>query len=518
MTLVETLRTLFVRQRAVFLAVFLAASTAAVITTLFLPEKYRATAMLLVGTDRPISTGVNTVPLDAVLSRTYAELLSTGSVAREVARQLPPDADARRLPRKMSFEVVTGTNLVKVTATESTPEAAQRLANVYLETFVQMQQVSAGRASQATLERLAVRIGDLAKEVQSLESRAGTPVPPGRLARWTRANAELDAAREAHTSMQENVTLHGNDISAASTAALPTVPSEPTPLKYGAIGIVFAAILAAVVALVRDPFDQRVRDEDDLVEIAAAPILARVPAPGGSFSEQRFFDESFQFLRSNLEVERGAEGCLLIVVTSSTSEDDKSLVVYNLARALAAGGARVVAVDCDLRRPTLSRHFGFENARGVSEALLGIGDLNSLAKQTSHAGVRLLSPGALPPNPSAFLRENNAAEALHSLRDHAEYVLVEMPPVTVGAETSLLAGIADGVLLVVDQPRARRDVLLAVAEQLSRARPRVLGIVLNHASGATQSYQSFDRHDSIGPLVNRQRAKNGAGERGRAAV
>src|SRR2546423_15455307 len=114
MGLREALELLLVRERRVFLTVLIVSFAAAALVTFLLPKQYEATATLFVGDNRPVATGANSVPLDEVLAQTYRELLATPQIAARVAKQL-------RLPEStvsnaVSFDIATGTHLIKVTA------------------------------------------------------------------------------------------------------------------------------------------------------------------------------------------------------------------------------------------------------------------------------------------------------------------------------------------------------------------------------------------------------------------
>src|SRR5947209_5645482 len=154
MALPNLVHILFTRQRRVFVVVFLAVIGGAIALTVTLPKQYRAVATLFVGENRPISTGANAVQLDEVLSETYAKLLNTQQTADQVVRALPFHTTTRALTGKVGFNVVNGTRLIEVSATDRKPRRAAVLANTYARVFVQNQQAAAGNASKARLDQL----------------------------------------------------------------------------------------------------------------------------------------------------------------------------------------------------------------------------------------------------------------------------------------------------------------------------------------------------------------------------
>jgi capsular exopolysaccharide synthesis family protein len=463
---------LFTRQRRVFLVVLLAVVGGAIALTATLPKQYRATATLFVGENRPISTGANAVQLDEVLSETYAKLLNTQQTAVQVVHALPFHTTTSALSGKVGFTVVNGTRLIEVSATDRKARRAQILANTYARVFVQRQQAAAGDASKARLDELNQRIGQLIVEINSLRSQS----TPNALARIEQARNELSAARASFSSTEQNNALQGNNVTVSSRANAPTQPFKPRPKLYVFLGVILGLVIAAGAALLRDVFDKRVRDEDELTSLVRAPILAAVPVerPGADGAAV----EAFQLLRTNIQLQDPHRGHRLIMVSSAQPGDGKTTITTRLAEAFARTGADVIAADCDLRKPRLGAYFGLDGDIGVTNVLSGAQSLDDAIVPMTD-GPRVLPSGPPPPDPAVLLSLPGFQDLLDAMRQDADYVLVDTPPVTAGADASAVAAGADGVLLIVDLAVARRDVLQAAREQLDNSEARLLGIVLN---------------------------------------
>jgi Mrp family chromosome partitioning ATPase len=102
--------------------------------------------------------------------------------------------------------------------------------------------------------------------------------------------------------------------------------------------------------------------------------------------------------------------------------------------------------------------------------------------------VRIVPAGPVPPNPATILAGDGPAHLLEDLRREADYIVIDTPPVTAGAETSIVAAAADSVVLVVDLAVARRDALTAARDQLARTGAHVTGIVVNRAPVRSQLF------------------------------
>ena len=489
--------TLFaVRQRRIVVAVFVAVLATVAVVTALLPERYQAEATLVVGGDRSVTVG-GSVQADEVLARTYAELLDAPDTKTAVLAALPFRIDGS-LGDRTSVRAVTGTQLIRVTAEDGRPERAQQLADTYVATFARRQADAAAGAQTAQREDLERRIGSLAAEVARLKGAGGDA------AALAQADTRLQAARAAYSAAQEDVALRGADVAVASRAARPGSPSAPRPLLYLTMGVLLALGLAAAAALVADRFDDRFRDEDELSAAAGVPVLARVPRRGG---DERAVHEAYDVLCANLRAADPSGERRLLLITSAMASEGKSFTVMRLAEAFARRKISVLAIDGDLRRPTLPAAAGLESPKGVSSLLVEPArDPRELVIASASPGVALLPSGPTPPHPAALLATGRLRLIVGSLRRAYDVVLLDSPPVPAGADTTALGGVADGAIIVADLDRARRRALRTTRAQLERAGVEVVGIVLNQVRGRARDdygYYASSAESSPSPRVTR---------------
>jgi capsular exopolysaccharide synthesis family protein len=487
MSLVEAIQVLFVRQRWTFIVVFVAVFAGVAIVTVTLPEKYRTDATLFVGENRPLTAGVDAFQLDEVLAQSYAELLEAPDIEQKVADRLSFEATPGELDKQVDMSVIPGTRLVEIDATDEVPERAQEIANTYAETFVEDRVESATAAGNDQLRVLRRQIATLVTQINALDASTD----PTAAVQEAQLQAELDAVRSSYGRTRENASLAGTNVSVSTTASLPTAPAVPRPKLYLAIGFILAFALAAGAALLRDAFDKRPRDEDVVADLLKAPILARVPASGRDPMGNPAFAESMQFLRANLPSARG-RGMLVIAVTSAPSENGKTTIAAGLTTAIAEMGERVVAMDCDLRRPMLASRLGVESSRGLTDVLRGRRRVSDVLVPVVGGPIQVLSTGAQPESPTVILTEAALRGVLDQLRGHADVVVIDTPPVLAGAETAAIMRTAHGVLLVVDLARDRTDQLEAASHQLQTTGAKVVGVVVNRVSARRHLYSYYD--------------------------
>lgn len=200
--------------------------------------------------------------------------------------------------------------------------------------------------------------------------------------------------------------------------------------------------------------------------------------------------EAYRTLRTNLTffaaLDRPIE---TLVVTSAAPDEGKSQVLANLAVTMAQGERRTILVDADLRRPRLHQIFAVSNDRGLMTMIL---EEEAMAQppllDVGVENLLLMPSGPLPPNPADLLGSGKMAQVIAALKDRADIILFDTPPVVAVTDAAVLGTKVDGVLLVVTAGRTRRDHAERAKELFERVHVRILGAVLNEARrGATLS-------------------------------
>ena len=171
----------------------------------------------------------------------------------------------------------------------------------------------------------------------------------------------------------------------------------------------------------------------------------------------------------------------MLTVTSVGIDEGKSEVAANLAITMAQAEQRVILVDGDLRRPALHTLFGLTNDQGLTSMLFAPEGSAAPLQQTSVPGLQLLSSGPLPPRPADILGSRRMGEILHGLRDIADVIIIDTPPVLAVSDTVVLAPRVDGVLLVMQAGRTRREHARQARTVLDKAKANIVGVVLNGA-------------------------------------
>jgi succinoglycan biosynthesis transport protein ExoP len=285
----------------------------------------------------------------------------------------------------------------------------------------------------------------------------------------------------------------------------PNVTKVP-PRRVVAIGVPAAIGLVAGLGLawLLEVRDKTIRSEAQLRELQQAPVLGMVPFDrrlregprGRRVAPSSAGLEAFRQLRTNLEFIDVGSPVQILVVTSSVAEEGKTTTAINLAAALVAANRTVLIVEADLRRPTLDDHFKVRGAIGLTDVIVGRGELDAAMQPVGVNGLMLLPSGKLPPNPSELLGSEAMVQLLERLRDRFDVVIVNTPPLLPVTDAAVLSAHADGVLVVVRAGKTTRQQLSLAMRALDAVGARVLGTVLNMAP--TDRGSSYDAYSQAG--------------------
>jgi polysaccharide biosynthesis transport protein len=322
-----------------------------------------------------------------------------------------------------------------------------------------------------------------------IEVRASSPSPElaADIANAVTRELAVVVAELAPAGQDDEAVIQAVVVADATPPSSPASPNTRLNLAAALIGGLFLGILAAIG---RERIDVRVRDASDIPE--GLPVLATMhmdktarsrPLVVGS-SKSRVRAEAFRRLRTNLRfIGVDDEPVRVIAVTSAVAGEGKSSTASNLALVLAEAGQRVVLVDADLRLPRVADYVNVEGSVGLTDVLGSRLDLRS-AIQHGPSGLMVLASGTLPPNPSELLGSHRMSDLTDELRGEYDYVVIDTPALLPVTDGSVVAALADGVVVVAGYGRARHSEFERALESLNAVGARILGVVFNQVPTA----------------------------------
>ena len=292
-------------------------------------------------------------------------------------------------------------------------------------------------------------------------------------------------------------------------ARLPGSPVQPRPLRSAALGGAAGLLIMALIAFLIEYLDDTLKTPDEVVQALGLPVLgvvARHPTgEGGPVALQQPrapVAEAFRSLRTNLQFSSAGRPLRTVLVTSPSPADGKSTVAANLAVVLAQSGRRVALVDADLRRPRAHQLFGLHKGEGLSGLFLqmqvyldGKLRLERSLQKTGLANLWLLASGSPPPNPAELLGSETMLAVLEAVKEQAQLVVIDSPPVLAVTDAAALAPGVDGVLLVIKPGATKLAACRQAVEQLRRVGANLLGVVLNDVQLKRSAYYHYQYSD-----------------------
>lgn len=456
------------RRWPLVLALVVVAAAVALAFSATAAEKYRAEADILITpfTDSTDAFAGITLFRDET-SSVYAagRIMTTPSVTDAVIRRLDLALSREELLGKVRIQPLEQSSIVTITAEAGSAAGAAELANTFAEVFID-------RRTREFQEQLKSVIAGIEERLDVLPS----------------------------TSTTEELTLQGRlgllrpvvgaqdpTIDFLSEAVPPDSPSWPRPALILAVAILAALILGVGSVLILEALDPRMSSEDILLR--SLPVVARIPRARARVARDYLRGkgplpanlwEGYRTLRASLAA-RGIGGASprAVLVTSAIKAEGKTMTAVNLAKALTAGGLRVILVDGDFRRPSVGSAFGLSRETGgLAELLFGQGSVDdALVDAPGYANwLRLLLPGSA--QPIDLLEPRRIAELIDRLKSEADVIVVDSPPLTEFADAFAVADAVDTVLVAVRLGYSRRDRFAELNRFLSQHDVAPAGLVV----------------------------------------
>jgi len=204
--------------------------------------------------------------------------------------------------------------------------------------------------------------------------------------------------------------------------------------------------------------------------------------------------EAFRTLRTAVLFSTPDSAPKLILVTSASASEGKTVNCLNLAATLAESGSRVLLMDVDLRHPSCHRAFGLENTTGLSNFLAGQVDLDSIVHALEKPRLSFISAGPTPPNPAELIGSTRMRDVMDLARQEFDFVILDSPPVTPVSDALVLARGSDGVVLVVKGQDTPKDLVRRARDQLALTGAHLLGAVVNNVGSAWGDFRFYQRY------------------------
>lgn len=339
------------------------------------------------------------------------------------------------------------------------------------------------------------------------------------------AKHEADSSRSLYEHLLEKLKeadvlagLRSSQFHVVDSAAVPDRPVRPDVPLYLAFGAAAGMAMGVLCVVVVHTMDHTIRDVVEIENAASVPVLGVIPHAGlvSVFASKHQLNvprwdgrtrvthnallrclhnsavgEAFRSVRTSLLLSRPDEPPKVLMITSGMPQEGKSFVSLYLAATLAYSGSKVLLVDADLRRGTLSRVLNQRCGIGLSQVPLEGTDLEAYRWIDDVPGLTFMPAGTLSAQPSELLGSQQIAAMIESWRQRFNYVLIDTPPVLPVTDAVVLSRHTDSVIVVVRFAVSNRPSLTRTIRLLRDVHAARLGVLVNAVDVSSAEYYNY---------------------------
>ena len=336
----------------------------------------------------------------------------------------------------------------------------------------------------------------------------------------------LQKTNQAKTQVAEQ----NNNIKVIQNAQIPSSPDGPNRLSAILAGFVLSLGAGIGLAFFLEYLDDTVKSAEDVERYMQLPAIGIIPKI--SKRSQGFFKrrnnlnqisasedgsqlglqvvhndvqsdllsnldshpvarEAYSALRTSLLLSTAGNAPKTILITSSQASEGKSTTAINTAIFLAKTGAKVLILDCDLRRPTIHTHLGISSANGITNYLTSDTEIDTVIQITAIPNLSVVTSGPIPPNPAELLSSVKMKEMISMLGESFDHIVIDSPPIINVTDPVILSTLVDGAIIVIHAGKTKRGIAARSHYELSNVGARVFGVVLNNLDPRKHGYDDY---------------------------
>jgi non-specific protein-tyrosine kinase len=437
------------------------------------------------------------------LAKSYAEIIKREPILRATVEAMGLNINWAGLQGRISTNLVPNTQLFEIRVVDNDPYLAKAIADELVRQLILQspttftpEEEAQRKFVQSELQEIQSNITQIRQQIRDQQAILDLEVTAEDIRKKQEEiealQARLDNLQRSYASLLEfTQEKQINNLTVIEPSAVPTTPvNDNTPFRNAFMSAIFGLIVTAGVGFLIEYLDDTLKTPEDVERVLNLSTLsviiknksANLMAEQGLINQDAFLPsaEAYRILRTNIQYTNPGLSIGTLLVTSSINSEGKSMTAANLAIVIAQTNKRVILVDADLRRPILHKVFKVSNRVGLSSLLLNQGpNLETILARRKTGNLWVLPCGPLPPNPAELLSSAQMESLLAQLREHADIVIIDSPPLLPIADASILATLVDATIFVIEAGRTSSRFCQQGQEILARLGVKPLGVVLN---------------------------------------
>ncbi len=469
---------------------------------------YQTSTRMLVSNPPAISNvdNYNAMITSYTMPNTYSEMVVDSPVLQGVIDKLKLDTTPDMLKGRISVSLVTDTQILVITVSDTDPVRATDIANTLTAVFADHVRELYSQRYASSKEGISKRMEEMSAQIDETNN---TLVKTFNDSERQQLQVRLNEYTRLYSDMvmtYEQVRLAEAQTSANVVVTEPATPNNfpvsPRTSRNTMLAVVVGMLVAAGVVFAVDMLDDTIKNPEEVRRNFNIPILGVIArheiTEGKPISEaepRSPVAEAFRSLRTNINFASVDTPLRRILITSPTPKDGKTTISSNLAVVLAQGEKKVVLIDADLRRPQIHHRFGLMNRFGLSDLFVQSAEKIGDALQISSSPrLAIITSGSLPPNPAELLTSKRMGTILELLMKGFDTILIDTPPILTVTDAAALAQSVDGVILVAKPGTTKKSAFKQSIETLKGVKANILGVVLNEVNPSSRKYGYYYNH------------------------
>jgi succinoglycan biosynthesis transport protein ExoP len=426
-----------------------------VVTFYYIVPVYQAETTLFLGKEKDSIGGItfSDLQLGNQLIVDYREIIKSNLVTEEVISKLNLDMDIKTFKERVEVTTITDSRIFRISFESTDPQLAADVAN-----------------------ELAQVISEKAAEI-----------------------------------------IEVKNVSIIDVAKVPEEPIKPKKLKSMAVAALVGVLVGVLIIIILELLDNTFKKPEDVEKKLGTKVIGSVPQFEGykkkkklSKQEAKERDrknlitllnpkspaaEAYRAMRTNIHYCGIDKELKTIVVTSPGPSDGKTTTSCNLAISFAQNGKKVLLIDADLRKAKVHKYFDLPNHVGLTNCLVdNVDPSDAIMLRKDIPNLHFILAGHVPPNPAELLGSNKMKELLEKLQGSFDVIVIDTPPVMNVTDSTILAGMADGIILVVSAGETNIEIAREALKTISEVGTKILGTALVKIDA--QSVGSYYRYYS----------------------
>jgi capsular exopolysaccharide synthesis family protein len=338
----------------------------------------------------------------------------------------------------------------------------------------------------------------LVEDVNNQEKKFGDLFGSAQL--LEKENTDLQHKRELFDAVRQRVDQKNMErnvpgsIEVLTRAVVPTEPYNDRRIVLTAMTMILALGLGGGVAFLKDSRNKAIFAPKDLPYPMQVPFLGYIPDIRGAKPSNgqagHVLIEPTRVVRTALLSRLDGQGCTTVLVTSAAAGTGKSSFTLMLGKSLAQAGKKVLLIDADFAKMTLTSHFkNLSDQSGFIQSLRSGFVYRRHIFQTETSGLSIVPAGKKGDEREVLEEIANGAfqTCIDRLRTQYDVILLDSAPLLPLADAAILSGQVDGTIMVERELISRRTDVLTALARLGSAGGRLLGTVFI-GSGSHEKY------------------------------